>query len=156
MTGYLHEFSPEQTRDPYATLFCNHTDAKCYQSRSRDPMRTPMQVSLWQFNSRYSRKNKILYIICHFFLIFAIIFTYFVLFDVQWTNNDPSMWLKYLNCKDDFNVADEDNMNASDRKSKRNPLALFRKLTKLRQFHAIHDGNIFYPLQDREIFAFLR
>ena len=67
------------------------------------------------------------------------------------------MWLKPLNCIDRFNVKIETDMSEEEKKSKRNPLELFRKLTTLRQTtHAIHDGNIFYPWQDREIFSFLR
>ena len=66
------------------------------------------------------------------------------------------MWLKPLAGKDDFNVKDENEMDEEEKKLKRNPLELFRKLTKLKQFHAIHDGNIFYPWQDQDIFTFLR
>ena len=46
MTGYLEEFDCDETKDPYATRYCtNETDKKsCYNSISRDPMRTPMQV----------------------------------------------------------------------------------------------------------------
>ena len=44
MTGYLDEFTVEDTKDPYAIRNCIKTDADCYISKSRDPMRTPMQV----------------------------------------------------------------------------------------------------------------
>ena len=44
MTGYLDEFTVEDTKDPYAIRYCENTDADCYISKSRDPMRTPMQV----------------------------------------------------------------------------------------------------------------
>ena len=68
----------------------------------------------------------------------------------------PNMWLKYLACTDQFNVETEENMEEEEKKSKRNPLELFKKLTALKQFSAFHDGNIFYPWQDREIFSFMR
>ena len=79
----------------------------------------------------------------------------------QWTNstqdNNGEMWLRYLNCRDEFNVMElDENMSDDEKQIKRNPLALFRKLTDLRKLRAIHDGNIFYPMQDREIFTFLR
>ena len=44
MTGYLDEFNCDETRDPYATRFCAKDNKTCYNSISRDPMRTPMQV----------------------------------------------------------------------------------------------------------------
>ena len=44
MTGYLEEFKWSDTKDPYATRYCNETDPECYTSKSRDPMRSPMQV----------------------------------------------------------------------------------------------------------------
>ena len=66
------------------------------------------------------------------------------------------MWLKTLECRDNFNVEDETAMEEEDKEWKRNPLELFKKLTALKQFRPIQDGNIFYPWQDKEIFAFLR
>ena len=66
------------------------------------------------------------------------------------------MWLPSLECKNTFNVVTETNMIEDEIKSKRNPLALFRKLVKLRQIRSVRDGNIFYPWQDRDIFTFMR
>ena len=71
------------------------------------------------------------------------------------------MWLKYLNCTDQFNVETEEAMEKEelmnpDSKYSRNPLELFKKLTALKQFRAIQDGNVFYPWQDQDIFTFLR
>ena len=71
------------------------------------------------------------------------------------------MWLKYLDCTDQFNVEAEvalekDELLKPDDKYSRNPLELFKKLTALKQFRAIQDGNIFYPWQDQNIFSFLR
>ena len=43
MTGYLDEFSWEDTKDPYAKRYCDNSN-DCYTKKSRDPMRTPMQV----------------------------------------------------------------------------------------------------------------
>ena len=66
-----------------------------------------------------------------------------------------------MNCTDQFNVEAEvalekDEMLNPDAKYSRNPLELFKKLTALKQFRAIQDGNIFYPWQDQNIFSFLR
>ena len=84
------------------------------------------------------------------------------LFQFQWEpNNDAQMWLKYLDCTDQFNVETEEAMEKKelmnpDSMYSRNPLELFKKLTALKQFRAIQDGNVFYPWQDQDIFTFLR
>ena len=44
MTGFLNDLSKNDTRDPYVSVNCAPDDDDCYLLKSRDPMRTPMQV----------------------------------------------------------------------------------------------------------------
>ena len=66
------------------------------------------------------------------------------------------MWLPYLKSIDQYNVDDEQRMSEEDKKWKRNPLELFKRLTALKKFPALSDGYLFYPWQDQEIFSFMR
>ena len=45
MTGFQDEITKADTRDPYVSVNCEEDDANCYLKKSRDPMRTPMQVT---------------------------------------------------------------------------------------------------------------
>ena len=46
MSGYLDELNPQldEIKDPFAKANCPKNNVTCYQSKSRDTMRTPMQV----------------------------------------------------------------------------------------------------------------
>ena len=45
MTGFLDDLTNDTTRDPYVDVNCaGNDDENCYLLKSRDPMRTPMQV----------------------------------------------------------------------------------------------------------------
>ena len=45
MTGFQDEIDKDHTKDPYVSVNCEASDDYCYLRKSRDPMRTPMQVS---------------------------------------------------------------------------------------------------------------
>ena len=45
MTGFQDEIAKADTRDPYVSANCEEDDEHCYLRKSRDAMRTPMQVS---------------------------------------------------------------------------------------------------------------
>ena len=51
MTGHLDDLSKDNTTDPYVDVNCEPNDKTCYLTKSRDPMRTPMQVCNYQFIS---------------------------------------------------------------------------------------------------------
>ena len=44
MSGSLDELNITDIKDPFAMANCDPDDIECYQSKSRDTMRTPMQV----------------------------------------------------------------------------------------------------------------
>ena len=47
MTGFRDDLKEDATKDPYVAANCNDNNNKtgnCYLLKSRDPMRTPMQV----------------------------------------------------------------------------------------------------------------
>ena len=47
MTGFRDDLTEADTRDPYVAANCDNNNNKtgiCYLLKSRDPMRTPMQV----------------------------------------------------------------------------------------------------------------
>jgi len=75
---------------------------------------------------------------------------------MQWTDTaEPNSWLPYLNANRSFNVKAEEEMSVEDKMIKRNPLELFKRLTALKKFPAFSEGQLFYPWQDEEIFAFM-
>ena len=66
------------------------------------------------------------------------------------------MWLPNFGSSNRYNVKTEEDMSEEDKKWKRNPLELFKRLMALKKFPALSEGYLFYPWQDNEIFSFMR
>jgi len=74
---------------------------------------------------------------------------------MQWEENGVHMWLPYFGSSNRYNVKTEEEMPEEDKKWKRNPLELFKRLMALKKFPALSEGYLFYPWQDNEIFSFM-
>ena len=72
MSGSLDELNITDIKDPFAMANCDPDDIESYQSKSRDTMRTPMQVgsiniyliSNNNYNIRYLNESKPYIFIC--------------------------------------------------------------------------------------------